>query len=96
MLIYPIYPLSVLDYTKAAHSLHEIINARHQQRAQAGRPATHVKFPSLVRVATDFVTVHDFAAQERHRDTTGRVGVSLHQIQEHCFSTIPGLREHGL
>ena len=88
--------LSGLDYTEAAHSLHEIINARHQRRAHVGRPATHVKFPSLVRVATDFVTDHGFAAHERRRDTTGIVGVLLRQIQEHCFSPIPGLREQGL
>ena len=35
-------------------------------------------------------------AHGRRQDTTGSVGVSLRQKQEHCFSTIPGLREHGL
>ena len=67
--------LKDLDYT--AHSLHEIINARHQQTAYAGRSAPHVKSPSLVRVATD----HGFAAQERRRDTTctGSVHVPLRQ-----------------
>ena len=61
-----------------------------------GRPAIHTKFPRLVDIVNNFVASHGFAAHERRRDTTGSVGVSLKQIQEHCFASVPGLREYGL
>ena len=67
-----------------------------KQPAPNGRPPIHVKFPMLVHVIRTYVTEHGFAAHEKRRETTGSVGVSLKQIQEHCFKTVPGLKDHGM
>ena len=66
------------------------------QPPRMGRPRINEKFPTLVSVVNNFVRDHGFAAHARRREITGSIGVSLQQIQEHCFENVPGLRDHGI
>lgn len=62
-----------------------------------GRKPLSQKFPTLVKVATEFIKQHSFAAHGRRRETTGTgTGVSLEDIRQHLLATIPGLKEHGI
>ena len=60
------------------------------------RARINEKCRTLVSVVNDFVRDHGFAAHERRREITGSIGVSLQQIQEHCFENVPGLRDHAI
>ena len=56
----------------------------------------HERFPELVKVTTDFIKSHSFAAHSRRRSSTGTgTGVSLKDIQEHVIQNVPGLKEAG-
>ena len=66
-------------------------------RNREDRKPLWMKFPDLVKCATDFIKSHSFSAHVRRRESTGTgTGVSLADIQEHLFKHVLGLKEHGI
>ena len=55
------------------------------------------RFPTIPDIATEFIKVNGFKAQEKRRDTTiTSCGVSAKDINEHLCQAILGLREFGI
>ena len=73
------------------------IKTQQKRGRSGGRPSVISKFPEIPTVATEFIKLNGYQAQERRRETTFQsCGVTIEEIRSHLFDTIPGLREHGL
>ena len=69
----------------------------HENIAKAGRPSLVSKFPDIIPRTTELLKQHSFQAKSRRRTSTATGnGVSLAEIQEHLYRTVPGLKEHGI
>lgn len=49
--------------------------------SRIGKPSLVSQFPSIVSTAASFVKANGFSAHERHRESIGKVGVSLTEIR---------------
>ena len=73
------------------------IKTQQKRGRSGGRPSVISKFPKIPTVATEFIKLNGYQAQERRRETTFQsCGVTIEEIRSHLFDTILGLREHGL
>lgn len=64
---------------------------------KAGRPSLVSKFPDIIPRTTELLKQHSFMAESRRRTSTATGnGVSLAEIREHLYRTVPGLKEHGM
>lgn len=74
----------------------EPINMKHipkNKPEKIGRTPLNIKYPQIVNLATNFIQLHGFAAQQRRRTEVGNsAGVSLEQIRRHILSKIPELK----
>ena len=65
--------------------------------AKAGRPSLVSKFPDIIPRTTELLKQHSFQAESRRRTSTATGnGVSLAEIQEHLYRTVPSLKEYGI
>lgn len=66
-------------------------------KGEGGRPAHHVRYPTMVEEVASFIKLHSFTAQRRRRtDASSSMGVSLEEIRRHLFRVIPGLKDSGI
>ena len=65
--------------------------------AKADRPSFVSKFPDVLPRTTELLKQHSFQAESRRRTSTATGnGVSLAEIREHLYRTIPGLKKRGI
>jgi hypothetical protein len=101
------YPDSVLeavdfhlkDKTENVNHLNEKEKPRERRKPSGNKPGrkrTYFHWPQLIPETLKFIKSNSFSAQERRRTGTINIGVSLPQIQEHLYQTVPGLKVKGI
>nr|XP_054760680.1 uncharacterized protein LOC129266947 [Lytechinus pictus] len=66
---------------------------KHTCHKRYGRPSVDLVFPTVIDTARAFVESNGFEAHRRRHLTTGNCGVSLQQIRDHLFASVPGLKD---
>ena len=80
--------------TKVITASEPLEAVKSQLAIKPGPKARHIEFPELVEAALDFIKLHGYAAQQKHRDSSSTsMGVTLKQIRQHLLDVVPGLRD---